>query len=257
MATVLYQKDERCVGWVTLHRPEKYNAFNAEMIQDLHDCFTHIHSDDTLRAVVLTGSGPSFCAGGDLRWMKESINLSPSENQQDALRLGRALQAVAWCPVPLIVGVQGAVYGGGLGLLACADWAIARPDATFCFSEVKLGLVPALISPFVLRKVSQHWAQRLFLSAEVFDAAKAQHIELIHDVLPSDVSLEAHIRQRCLPALLQQSPQAQRAIKRELFRFQNNEEELVRLATLLSQLRASPEGQEGLQALLERRTPNW
>jgi methylglutaconyl-CoA hydratase len=230
---------------VTLARPERRNAFDAELISELTEAFADVGD---ARAVVLAGEGESFCAGADIEWQRSAIDLSLDENVEDAMRLYRMCETIDRCAAPVIGRVHGYALGGGSGLVACADVAVAAPDATFGFSEVKLGIIPAVISPFVLPKLGAH-ARRYFLTGERFDAETALRIGLIEEVA---VDLDAAV-DRVLVELLASGPQAVREAK-QLIRERPVGEETARIA---ARLRAGAEGQEGLRAFLERRTPSW
>jgi methylglutaconyl-CoA hydratase len=230
---------------VTLARPERRNAFDAALIAELHDAFSNVGD---ARVVVLEGDGPSFCAGADVEWQRSSVDLSYDENVEDAMRLYRMCERIDTCRAPVVAKVQGYALGGGSGLVACADIAIATPDATFGFTEVKLGIVPAVISPFVLPKIGAY-ARRYFLTGERFDAATALRIGLISEIAERlDDAVE-----RVVGELLTSGPRAARAAK-ELVRERPTGEETARIA---AQLRSGEEGQEGLRAFLEKRTPGW
>ena len=230
---------------VTLAKPERRNAFDAELIAELHDAFADIGD---ARAVVLAGDGPSFCAGADVEWQRASIDLSYEENVEDALRLYRMCERVDRCPAPVVARVHGYALGGGSGLVACADIAVAARDATFGFSEVKLGIIPAVISPFVLPKIGAH-ARRYFLTGERFDAETALRIGLVHELAEDlDASIE-----RVVGELLTSGPHAVLAAK-QLVRDRPAGEETAQIA---AGLRSGEEGQEGLRAFLEKRTPGW
>ena len=230
---------------VTLARPERRNAFDAALITDLTDAFTDVGD---ARAVVLAGDGESFCAGADIEWQRSAIDLSLDENIGDAMRLYRMCETIDRCPAPVIARVHGYALGGGSGLVACADVAVAAPDATFGFSEVKLGIIAAVISPFVLPKLGGH-ARRYFLTGERFDAETALRIGLVEEVA---ADLDAAV-EHLLAELLTSGPQAVREAKR-LIRERPAGEETAQIA---ARLRAGAEGQEGLRAFLERRTPSW
>jgi methylglutaconyl-CoA hydratase len=230
---------------VTLARPERRNAFDAALIAELHDAFSNVGD---ARVVVLEGDGPSFCAGADVEWQRSSVDLSYDENVEDAMRLYRMCERIDTCRAPVVAKVQGYALGGGSGLVACADIAIATPDATFGFTEVKLGIVPAVISPFVLPKIGAY-ARRYFLTGERFDAATALRIGLISEIGERlDDAVE-----RVVGELLTSGPRAARAAK-ELVRERPTGDETARIA---AQLRSGEEGQEGLRAFLEKRTPGW
>jgi methylglutaconyl-CoA hydratase len=233
---------------VTLARPQQMNAFDAALIAELAAAFSDVGD---ARVVLLSGEGPSFCAGADVEWQRASIELSYDENVEDALRLYRMLEAIEGCPAPVVVRVQGYALGGGSGLVACADIAIAADDATFGFSEVKLGIIPAVISPFVLPRIGSDAARRYFLTGERFDAATALHIGLVHEVAPAS-ELNGAVS-AVLGELETAGPQAVREAKR-LIREGPRDEATAQIA---ARLRAGEEGQEGLRAFLERRRPGW
>ena len=232
---------------ITLAKPERRNAFDAALIAELHDAFSDVGD---ARVVVLAGDGPSFCAGADVEWQRASIGLSFDENVADALRLHRMLATVDSCPAPLVARVQGYALGGGSGLVACADVVVASLDATFGFTEVRLGIIPAVISPFVFAKIGAGAARRLFLTGERFDAETALRIGLIHELADD---LDAAV-ERVVGELLKSGPEATRAAKRLARERPYDGEELARIA---AGLRAGDEGQEGLRAFLEKRAPNW
>jgi methylglutaconyl-CoA hydratase len=231
---------------VTLARPERRNVFDGELIGELHDAFAEVGD---ARAVVLAGEGPSFSAGADIAWMRASGELTENENVAEALRLRRMLEAVDRCPAPVVALVQGHAMGGALGLVAAADIAVAADDAVFAFSEVKLGIVPAVISPFVLARTGPGPARRYFLTGERFDSTTALSIGLVHEVADD---LDAAGR-RILSELLQAGPEAVRAAKRLVLDAPLGDETARRIA----ERRASSEGREGLLAFLERREPAW
>ena len=231
---------------VTLARPERRNAFDAALIAELAEAFGDVGD---VRAVVLAGDGPSFSAGADVDWQRAAIDLSFEENVEDALRLYRMLERIDRCPAPVVAPIQGHALGGGSGLTACADVAIAGEDAVFGFSEVKLGIIPAVISPFVLPRIGPGAARRLFLTGERIDAREAVRIGLVHEVTDD---LDAAV-DRVVGELLTSGPQAVREAKR-LVRERPEGEEAAQIA---ARLRTSAEGQDGLRAFLERRRPTW
>jgi methylglutaconyl-CoA hydratase len=230
---------------VTLAKPERRNAFDAELIRELTDAFGDVRD---ARVVVLAGEGPSFCAGADVEWQRASIDLSYEENFDDALRLYRMCETIDRCAAPVVARVHGYALGGGSGLVACSDVAVAAPDAVFGFSEVKLGIIPAVISPFVLPRIGTH-ARRYFLTGERFDAETARRIGLISEVVADlDDAVE-----RIVADLLSAGPAAVRAAK-ELVRTRPAGDETAQIA---ARLRSGNEGQEGLRAFLEKRAPGW
>jgi methylglutaconyl-CoA hydratase len=231
---------------VALARPQRRNAFDAALIDELAAAFADVAD---ARAVVLSGDGLSFSAGADVEWMRSSVDLSYDENVADALRLRAMLDAIDSCPAPVVGRVQGHALGGGCGLVACCDLVVAEPTAQFAFSEVKLGIVPAVISPFALAKIGPGAARRYFVTGERFSAAEALRIGLIHDVTGDlDGAVE-----RVVQELLTAGPAAARAAK-ELARGPQSAEETARM---IAARRTSPEGQEGLRAFLEKRPANW
>jgi methylglutaconyl-CoA hydratase len=232
---------------VTLARPDRRNAFDAELIAELASAFVDV---GRARAVVLAGEGPSFCAGADVEWMRSSIDLSYDENVADALALRRMLESIDGCPAPVICPVQGHALGGGAGLVACADVVIAAPDAVFAFSETKLGIVPAVISPFALAKIGPSWARRLFPTGERFGAELAQRIGLVHE-LADDLNAAV---ERVLGELRSAGPRAARAAKRLVL---DAPLDGLETARRIAERRTSDEGQEGLRAFLEGRRPDW
>ncbi len=245
------------VATVTLNRPEVRNAFNAGLIARLHEAFTALAADDGVRVVVLTGVGEVFSAGADIHWMQESVTFTREENMRDARALADMLAAIDRCPKPVVARVNGAAFGGGVGLVACADIAVAVEEARFAFSEVRLGIVPATIAPFVLRKIGPAHARALFLTGERFDAARARAIGLVHHVVPAD-ELDAAV-QRQVDVLLQGGPDALAAAKelvQELPGMTPGEQRDY-TAAMIADRRTSPEGQEGLRAFLARRSPSW
>jgi methylglutaconyl-CoA hydratase len=230
---------------VTLARPERRNAFDAALIAELTDAFAGVGD---ARAVVLAGEGPSFCAGADVEWQRSSIDLSYDENVEDAMRLYRMLEAIDSCPAPVVCCVHGYALGGGSGLVACADVAVARPDAVFGFSEVRLGIIPAVISPFVLARIGAA-ARRYFVTGERFTAEMALRIGLVNEVSENaEETAETLVRD-----ILAGGPQAVREAKR-LVRERPAGIETARLAAAR---RTSEEGQDGLRAFLERRGAGW
>jgi methylglutaconyl-CoA hydratase len=230
---------------ITLARPERRNAFDAALIAELAAAFADVGD---ARAVVLAGDGPSFCAGADVEWQRSSIDLSYDENVEDAMRLYRMLEAIDSCPAPVVCRVQGSAFGGGSGLVACADIAVASPDAEFGFTEVRLGIIPAVISPFVLGRIGAS-ARRYFLTGERFGAETALHIGLVSQVAEDP---EAAIAES-VSALLAGGPEAVREAKRLVRQRPSG----VETGTIAAARRTSAEGQDGLRAFLERRPPRW
>ncbi len=231
---------------VTLARPDSRNAFDAALIAELSEAFVDV---GTARAVVLSGEGPSFCAGADVAWMRASVDLDREANVADANALRRMLEAIDGCPAPVVAVVHGHALGGGVGLVAVADIVLSDPGTVFAFSEVKLGIVPAVISPFALRKIGQSAGRRYFVTGERFDAETALRIGLVHEVTSDrDAALA-----RVLTELRTAGPRAARHAKRLVLDRPDGPE----TARLIAERRTSDEGQEGLRAFLERRPPAW
>ena len=243
---------------VTLTRPELRNAFNDEVIAELTLAFTELGARDDVRAIVLAAEGPAFCAGADLNWMRRMADYDREQNLADAARLAEMLRVINACPRPVVARVQGDVYAGGMGLVACCDIAISIDSAHFCLSETRLGLAPATISPYVMRAMGPRAAQRYCLSAERFDAAEALRIGFVHEVVPEqrlDERVDAVAR-----ALLQASPAAVRTCKRLLHDVAQREIDAELIASTveaIADIRASAEGREGVQAFLQKRQPSW
>jgi methylglutaconyl-CoA hydratase len=231
---------------VTMARPDRRNAFDAALIDELARAFADVGD---VRAVVLAGEGKSFSAGADVEWMRSSVDLSYEENVADALRLRAMLDAIDGCPAPVVARVQGHALGGGCGLVACCDIVVAEPGAQFAFSEVKLGIVPAVISPFALAKIGPGAARRFFVTGERFTADVALRIGLVHEVAGD---LDAAV-ERLVAELLTAGPDAARAAK-QLARAPLAADET---AERIAAQRTSAEGQEGLRAFLEKRPPRW
>lgn len=253
----LRRTDDGPVATITLARPEAHNALNAGLIQELADVFEELTGDGGIRAVVLAGEGRSFCAGADIGYMRDTAGFSYEENLDDARLLAEMYRAVDECPKPTVAKVHGAAIGGGAGLASVADFAVAEVETTFAFSEVRLGIAPATIAPFVTRKVGRSNARALFLTGERFTAERAQEIGLVHEVVSRD-ELDAAV-DRKVSELLEGGPEAQAAIKGLLRRLEETEpmDAPGMTSRLIAGLRTSEEGQEGLGAFLEKRAPRW
>ncbi len=245
------------VASVTLNRPKLHNAFDDGMIAALTTTLSAVGDDPAVRAVVLRGAGKSFCAGGDLAWMRRMAGYGREENLADARALSELMHVLDTLPKPTIAVVHGAAYGGGVGLVACCDIAVASMGARFCLSEVKLGLIPAAISPYVVAAMGARAARRYFLTAEVFDAAEAQRTGLVHAVADED-RLDALVAD-LLTALSKGGPAAQAAAKRLIADLAHRPPEELRdeTARRIAEIRASDEGREGVSAFLEKRPAAW
>jgi methylglutaconyl-CoA hydratase len=245
------------VARVALNRPAARNAFNAEMIGDLTRVFEELHERREVRVIVLTGNGPTFSAGADVSWMRASLDLSREENVADARRMSSMFAAIEETPQSVIACVHGACLGGGMGLIAVCDCVIAADDVTFGFTETKLGIIPAVISTFVLPKIGESWARALFLTGERFGPELGRLIGLVHWIETNDQlgsMLDVKIQE-----LLSAGPEAVRAAKQLVLdaRHVSLDERREFTAQRIAAVRASSEGQEGLRAFLERRQPSW
>jgi methylglutaconyl-CoA hydratase len=245
---------------LTLNRPQIHNAFDDALIADMAAALGSLAADKGVRALVVTGSGATFSAGADLNWMRRMARAGEQENRDDALRLAKLLRTLQFFPKPTIARVNGSAYGGGVGLVACCDIAIGVEGAKFALSEVKLGLVPATIAPYVVQAIGARQARRLFASGEVFDAAEAARIGLLHQCVATGELDDAVDRQ--LHFLAKGGPLAQNEAKRLALRTggmtsESSERIDAENADLIARLRVSPEGQQGLAAFLEKRAPDW
>ncbi len=257
MSQVLIDVDNG-VARVTLNRPEVRNAFNDEVIAELSTAFTDLAERDEVRAVVLAAEGPAFCAGADLNWMRRMADYTRAENLADAGKLAEMLRVIYACPKPTVARVQGDVFAGGMGLVAACDMAISVDTATYCLSEVKLGLIPATISPYVIRAMGARAAHRYFLTAERFSAAEALRIGFVHEVVAAD-ALSAKVDE-LVKALVSASPNAVRACKalvQEVAHRNIDAALIARTVEGIADIRASAEGKEGVQAFLQKRKPSW
>ena len=246
------------VARLRLDRPALHNAFDAGLISALTSALDQLAGDPAVRVVVLEGSGASFSAGADLNWMRGMASASEAENRDDALALARLMRTLDELPKPTIAHVQGAAFGGGVGLVACCDIAIGVPEAKFGLTESKLGLLPAVISPYVIAAIGARNARRYFATAEIFSAEEAQRIGLLHEVANA-TALDTAV-QRQIDLLLKAGPIASSLAKtlvREVSAHGDGMKHDADNAALIARLRVSPEGQEGLSAFLDKRKPNW
>ncbi len=245
------------VATITMRRAEARNAFNARLVADLHAAFSDLRSDTRLHAVILTGDGPAFSAGADLNMMKASSAFSQEQNLNDAMAMGDLFKIINTFPCAVIGRINGTAMGGGSGLVAVCDIVIAVDSAKLAFSEVRLGIAPAVISPYVIRKIGEAQARMLFLTGETFSAAYARQIGLVHTVTTAE-ELDAAVENK-VGELLKSAPLAMRACKALALNVGQMDSETARryTAETIARLRVSPEGQEGLQAFLEKRKPDW
>ncbi len=254
----LEETDERGVARLTLNRPQVHNAFNDDLIASLTAALETLGKDPEVRLVVLAALGKSFSAGADLNWMKRMAGYSEAENLEDARALAALMATLNGLPKPTLAVVQGPAFGGGVGLVACCDIALAAESASFALSEVKLGLIPAVISPYVVAAMGEAAARRYFLTAERFSAAEAHRLGLIHEVVEAS-ALEA-ARERVVEALLQAGPASQAASKELIAAVAQRPVDAALVedtARRIAKVRAAPEAREGIAAFLEKRKPAW
>lgn len=258
--SLLHNLDKHGVLTLTLNRPEVRNAFDDSQIALLTGMLLKADRNPDVRVIVLTGAGNVFCSGGDIGWMKKTVGMDMSQNYEDALQLAELMSVLNSLGKPTLARVNGAAYGGGVGLIACCDIAIATLDANFALSEVRLGLVPAVISPYVIAALGAQQSRRYMLTGELFNAAHAVKLGLVHEAVEDDV-LDHHIA-HIVSMLLKGGPMALRESK-ELIALvshtdrSSNQTISRRTAEVIAQIRVSPEGQEGLGAFLEKRKPSW
>lgn len=252
-----YIKGKRGIVRIVLNRPDIHNAFNDEMIQGLIDAFEDIEKDESLRLVTITGEGKSFCAGADLNWMKKMVGYSDEENYQDSVKLAGLFQAINNCSLPVLAKVNGATLGGGTGVIAACDFVLSAKSAKFGFTEARLGLVPAVISPFVMAKIGESEARAWFLSGERFEAERAKDMGLVHEITPLD-NLDTEF-EKWVEKFLKAGPAAAREAKALIKNVLVLDKDKVTDFTCktISRIRIGTEGQEGMKALLEKRKPSW
>ncbi|MCS5594636.1 MAG: enoyl-CoA hydratase/isomerase family protein [Porticoccaceae bacterium] len=258
MDKVITQIDNRGVAQVTLNNPDKHNAFDDQMIIQLTDAFNSIAANPAVRIMLLTSDGESFSAGADLSWMKRMAGYSYQENLNDAHALAAMLKALHQIPIPTIVRVQGAAFGGAVGLISCCDIAVASSKASFALSEVKIGLVPSTISPYVIAAIGERQAKRYFMTAERFDANIALQIGLVHEAV--DEQLLVDKVEQLVGAILSNGPEAVAAAKQLAFAVSGKTIDstlIEHTCEVIAGIRVSGQGQEGLNAFLEKRKPNW
>jgi methylglutaconyl-CoA hydratase len=250
--------NQGAIRTITLSRPDVRNAFNDEVIAELKNAFTEAGQVADVRCVVLAAEGPAFCAGADLNWMRRMADYTRDENLADAGQLAAMLRAIYECPKPTIARVQGDVFAGGVGLVAACDMAVSLDTATYCLSEVKLGLIPATISPYVIRAMGARASHRYFLTAERFSAAEAHRIGLVHEVVAAD-ALDAKVAE-LTSALVSASPNAVRTCKRlvqDVAEREIDDALVAHTVAGIADIRSSVEGKEGVQSFLQKRKPNW
>lgn len=256
--TTLETTLQQGIAVIWLNRPELRNAMNATLIAELTDAVEAAAGDDAVRAIVLAGHGKAFCAGADLHWMREAAQYDARRNEEDAGRLAALLRAISEAPKPTVARVHGPAYAGGLGLVCACDIAVASVDASFCLTEVRIGLIPSMISPYVIRAIGPRAASRWFLTAEVFDAAEAYRIGLVQEIAPAE-ELDGTVN-ALLGALVQGGPQAlaqAKALIRDVAHRPVDDALARETAARVARIRASDEGREGIASFLEKRRPRW
>jgi methylglutaconyl-CoA hydratase len=259
MQTLKIERDERGVALVVFNRPEVHNAFDEAMIREVIQTFADLGKDESVRVIILGAEGKSFCAGADLNWMKRAADFDEDQNREDAGELALMLNAIYACPKPVIARVQGNAFGGGVGVVAAADIAIGVSDAVFSLSEVKLGIIPAAISPYVIEAIGARYARRYFATAERMSAAEAYRIGLLHDLAASVDAMDEMIAALC-NALLANGPKAMQAAKTliQAVSQKSIDDELMEdTVERIAQIRSTDEAKEGINAFLSKRKPNW
>jgi len=258
MSSILVSTDAKGIATLTLNRPERRNAFDDALIAELSDAFARCGGDDGVRALVITGAGAAFSAGGDLNWMRRMADLGQAENYADAMRLAAMFRTLNELPKPTVARINGAAFAGGVGLVCCCDIAVAAESAVFAISEARLGLVASTIGPYVVAAIGARAARRYCLTGEPFGATDALRIGLAHEVVP-DAELDAAVA-KIVTHLLAGGPEAQGRGKRLIAELQGrpiDESVMALTARTIAEARASAEGREGVTAFLEKRRPAW
>jgi methylglutaconyl-CoA hydratase len=260
VSAVLRVERSGAIARVVLARPDVRNAFNEELITALTDTFATLADEPpaAVRAVVLAGDGPVFCAGADVAWMRAAAEMDVDANEADAGRLATMLETIDTCPAPVVARVHGAALGGGMGLCAVSDVVIASADATFGFTETRLGILPAVIGPYAIAKIGESQARALFLAGGRFNAERARDIGLVHEVVADDAALDERVGE-VVDELLAAGPTAVREAKALIRRLRGQPGPQARALTVatIARQRTSPEGQEGLSAFIDKREPDW
>ena len=259
MSETILTEIDHGVGIITLNRAERHNAFDDVLIQELSTALVQMDTDSDVRVVVISSTGKSFCAGADLNWMKRAADYNAEETQRDALGLAGMLRMLNEMKKPTVARVQGPAYGGGVGLVAACDISIAAFDAQFALTEVRLGIIPAVISPYVIASIGERKARRYMLTAERFSAAEAYRIGLVHEIVPGEAELDEAVGE-IVDALLANGPRALGECKALIKAVANrpiSQEVVIDTAQRIARVRASDEGREGMAAFLEKRKPSW
>lgn len=259
MSETILSEIDQCVGIITLNRPERHNAFDDALLHDLTIALVEMDINPGVRVVVLSSTGKSFCAGGDVNWMERSADYSQDETRRDAADLANLMFTLCNLGKPTVARVQGPAYGGGVGLIAACDIAIASFDAMFALTEVKLGIIPAVISPYIIAALGERAARRYMLTAERFSAAEAYRLGLLHEIVPGEEQLDDAIGE-IVEALLNNGPRALAECKALIKAVANRpitSEVVNDTSARIARVRASAEGREGMAAFLAKRTPSW
>jgi len=259
MKTLKIERDARGVAMVAFNRPEVHNAFDETMIREVIEAFRDLGEDQSVRVIIIAAEGKSFCAGADLNWMKRASEYDEDQNREDAGELALMLNAIYACPKPVIARVQGNAFGGGVGVVAAADIAIGVSDVQFALSEVKLGIIPAVISPYVIEAIGARYAHRYFITAERFSGSEAYRIGLLHDLAQSIDAMDEMIAGLCT-VLLGNGPKAIEAAKNLIQAVAQKpiDDELMEdTIERIAQIRSTPEAKEGIGAFLGKRRPDW
>lgn len=259
MQTLKIERDARGVAMVVFNRPEVHNAFDETMIREVIEAFRDLGEDESVRVIIIAAEGKSFCAGADLHWMKRASEYDEDQNREDAGELALMLNAIYACPKPVIARVQGNAFGGGVGVVAAADIAIGVSDVQFALSEVKLGIIPAVISPYVIEAIGARYAHRYFITAERFSGSEAYRIGLLHDLAQSIDAMDEMIAGLCT-VLLGNGPKAIEAAKNLIQAVAQKpiDDELMEdTIERIAQIRSTPEAKEGIGAFLAKRRPDW
>jgi len=256
LETITIDKQEG-IAWITLNRPEVHNAMNAKMIDELSKAFKSLNDDQDIRTVVLMGNGKSFCAGADLNYMKGIANFGFEENVEDGKRLAHLFKSIYDCQIPTVALIHGAVYGGANGLIAACDIVVAEENTFFAFSEVKLGIAPATIAPFVIKRIGEYGAKELMLTGKRFSVKTAEKWNLVNHIYKNEV--DENPLKEILIQFVSSAPEAVRETKKLIKTIMrgNIDEEIEITSNLIAKLRASNEGQEGMASFLEKRKANW
>lgn len=254
---VILTVDKNNIATLTLNRPHVHNAINSTMIRKLTDTLDSLHNKPSIRLLIIEGNGKSFCAGADLIWMKNFSEYKADENVEDVAHLSVMLELLNSLPMPILSYVHGGIMGGGIGLIACSDIVLADPHAFFSFSEIKLGLIPAIISPYVLRIIGTTYARRYFLTGERFDAPAASRIGLVHEIIALEKKKEGV--DKFIQHILRGAPQAIKKAKKLIHDLSEKTDETTRIMTLelIAAQRLSKEAQEGVDAFLNKTSPSW